>query len=200
MKISHSFYAMLILFLIFFNSLIGAPFITSVTPDVGPSQGGTSVTIIGSGFTGATAVTFGPRLATSFIVNSDTSITAIAPPGVPGNINIQVTTGAGTSPLTFSDLYTYTGDWFAYVTDIATGSVYPIDLATGTIGTPIPTGSGPFFLAITPDGQTAFVSNQNQATVSAIDLATNTVTTNFNAFGPTGIAVTPDGQLLILLT
>jgi hypothetical protein len=63
--------------------------------------GGTPVTITGTGFTGASAVTFGATAATSFTVNSDTSITAVSPPGVPGYptglVTVAVTTPAGTS-------------------------------------------------------------------------------------------------------
>lgn len=48
-----------------------------------PSSGtfGTSVNITGSGFLGATQVKFGSASATSFTVNSDTSITATVPEG-----------------------------------------------------------------------------------------------------------------------
>ncbi|MGH3787961.1 MAG: hypothetical protein ACRDRG_15735 [Pseudonocardiaceae bacterium] len=35
----------------------------------------------------------------------------------------------------------------------------PIDLATNTPGTPIPVGSRPFGVAVTPDGTTAYVDN-----------------------------------------
>lgn len=50
---------------------------------VTPSSGtfGTVVTITGKGFLGATSVKFGGVTATSFTVNSDTSITATAPEG-----------------------------------------------------------------------------------------------------------------------
>ncbi|PPJ35812.1 hypothetical protein C5E45_23665 [Nocardia nova] len=50
--------------------------------DVGPAQGGNSVVITGSGFTGVgpLSVRFGPA-ATNFTVESDTRITTIAPPG-----------------------------------------------------------------------------------------------------------------------
>ena len=59
------------------------PAVTSVSPSAGPTAGGTSVTITGTNFTGATAVQFGTTNATSFTVNSATSITATAPAGSP---------------------------------------------------------------------------------------------------------------------
>ncbi|MEI4884163.1 IPT/TIG domain-containing protein, partial [Klebsiella pneumoniae] len=54
------------------------------------------VVIVGSGFTGATGVTFG-GMAASFVVNSDTSITATAPSSQSAFANIQVTTPTGAS-------------------------------------------------------------------------------------------------------
>lgn len=72
-----------------------APTITSFTPVIG--GGGTSVSITGTNFTGATAVRIGGVLATSFIVNSSTSITAIVGGGGPGSVTVTVTTPGGTA-------------------------------------------------------------------------------------------------------
>ena len=55
------------------------PVIASLDPDHGPAEGGTSVTITGRNFTGATAVRFGANAAT-FTVDSDSQITAVPPP------------------------------------------------------------------------------------------------------------------------
>ena len=51
-----------------------APAITGISPTSGPQAGGTVVTITGSDFTGATAVSFGARAATNVTLNSDTQI------------------------------------------------------------------------------------------------------------------------------
>jgi hypothetical protein len=67
--------------------------ITSFTPTSGPV--GTVVTIIGTGFTGATAVSFNNVAATSFTVNSATQITATVPTGATTG-KIRVTVGGGT--------------------------------------------------------------------------------------------------------
>ena len=73
----------------------------------GPPAGGTSVIITGTGFTGATGVTFGPgNAASTFTVNSTTQITATSPPGS-GTVDVQVTTPAGTSMVQLLDQYTY---------------------------------------------------------------------------------------------
>ena len=58
---------------------LGAPVVSMVFPSAGLVAGGDSVNILGSGFTGATAVSFGGIPAASFIVNGDNSITATTP-------------------------------------------------------------------------------------------------------------------------
>jgi len=82
------------------------PLLESVTPGVGSCGGGTAVTITGTGFTGATGVTFWPTPVKEFTVNSDNSITAISPPGM-GLTSISVTTPGGTTPPTPADQFTY---------------------------------------------------------------------------------------------
>jgi hypothetical protein len=76
-----------------------APFVLEVSPRKGPAAGGTTVTVTGTGFTGATAVRFGERAATSFTVESDRTIKAVSPPygGGSASVNVSVTTPAGTS-------------------------------------------------------------------------------------------------------
>jgi hypothetical protein len=77
-----------------------APTITAVAPATGPSTGATVVTISGTDLEGATAVTFGAAAASSFVVNSESQITAISPAGNPGAAPISVTTVAGTATST----------------------------------------------------------------------------------------------------
>ena len=83
------------------------PTVTGISPTSGPTAGVTSVTITGTGFTGATAVKFGTIAATSFTVNSATSITAISPAGSAGTVDITVTTPGGTSATSSADKFTY---------------------------------------------------------------------------------------------
>jgi PKD repeat protein len=85
-----------------------APAVTSVSPTKGPPAGGTSVTINGSGFAGATKVRFGNAGDASYTVVSATKITAIAPAFTAGQtINIRVTTPSGTSAVVNADRYKY---------------------------------------------------------------------------------------------
>ncbi|MDH6628971.1 hypothetical protein M2271_006806, partial [Streptomyces sp. LBL] len=84
---------------------VPAPSLTGLTPAQGPVSGGTTVTLTGTGFTGATAVSFGGVAATSFTVNSATQITAVTPPHTAGTAAVTVTAPGGTSnALTFTYL------------------------------------------------------------------------------------------------
>ena len=70
------------------------------SPTSGPV--GTSVTISGNSFTGATSVTFGGVAATNFQVISDTKVTAVVPTGaVTGKIAVTTPGGTGVSATNF---------------------------------------------------------------------------------------------------
>jgi Flp pilus assembly protein TadG len=91
------------------------PTVTGITPNTGPSTGGTVVTITGTNF-GApgdvVAVTFQPTAggiglpATNVNVVNSTTITATSPAGN-GSADVIVTTGFGASATSNSDLFTY---------------------------------------------------------------------------------------------
>ena len=72
---------------------VPGPQITSFTPTSAAT--GTTVTINGDNFTGATAVSFGGVAATSFTVVSDNEITAVVGVGASGSVSVT-TIGAGT--------------------------------------------------------------------------------------------------------
>jgi YVTN family beta-propeller protein len=83
-----------------------------------------------------------------------------------------------------------------YVVNQGSASVSVIDTATNTVvGTPIPVGTTPREVAITPDGTRAYVTNSGSASVSVIDTASNSVVGAPIAVGtsPWGVAITPDG-------
>lgn len=71
------------------------PVLTSLDVSSGPAAGGTTVTLTGTGFTGATGVSFSSIPAASFTVNSDTSITAVTPAAVAGTGLPVIVTGPG---------------------------------------------------------------------------------------------------------
>lgn len=189
-------YRLFFLFLVLIStSFVSAALVTDVSPNNGPVAGGNPVSIIGSGFTGATAVQFGTSPALSFTVNSDSLITALAPPHVFGIVNVIVTAPSGTSTVTLADRYVYQGTWTAYVTNQSTGQVTPISIPANVPGTPITVGGDPVDIAITPDGQFAYVTNNTLNRVDVINLLTNTLVTSIPVgTAPIGIAITPDGQ------
>jgi len=101
---------------------VGPPTVSMLSPTTGPSSGGTSVTITGTDFSGASAVDFGSVPASSYTVDSaGTSIKAISPAQAPGIVDVTVTTPSGTSAITNADKFTYTAAT-PVVTKIAPGS------------------------------------------------------------------------------
>lgn len=118
------------------------PTIAALNPANGPITGGTSVTITGTNFTGATAVKFGNVAATSFTVNSATKITAVAP-AVPqsAEVAVTVTTPNGISMASVASTYTYTS---------AVPDIVSIDPTSGHItGGAVVTITGTGFLGTT---------------------------------------------------
>ena len=91
---------------VFTPLVISTPTVVSISPATGTTAGGTSVNVIGSGFTGASAVTFGSTPATSYTVTNDNWIMATAPAGT-GTVDVTVTTSVGISAIVSSDKYTY---------------------------------------------------------------------------------------------
>lgn len=110
-----------------------APTVTDVDPDEGPTSGGTTVAITGTGLAAATAVTFGGTPATSFTPTAG-GLAVVAPEHASGTVILQITLpGADPAPL----LYTYLEDGSDAVVD----GVDPEELPTSG-GTVTVTGSG----------------------------------------------------------
>ncbi len=86
--------------------LSNAPVITAVAPSSGPIDGGTLVTISGSGFVAGATVDFGTEPATVTAQNS-TSITVISPPNAAGTVALTVSNPDG-GAATRSSAFTYT--------------------------------------------------------------------------------------------
>jgi YVTN family beta-propeller protein len=83
----------------------------------------------------------------------------------------------------------------AYVTNSGSGTVTPVNLATGTPGSPIPVGLKPRGIAITPDGKTVYVVNGDSATVTPISTASKMPGVPIRVgLNPLLIAITPDGK------
>jgi hypothetical protein len=170
-----------------------APAVTGVSPTSGPTAGGTSVAVTGTAFTGASSVMFGSTPATSFTVNSDTSITAAAPAGNAGKVDVTVTTAGGASAVNSSDQYTYVpppptvitispgsgpagttvtvnGTNFTGATEVDFGSgnkaSFTVNNST-TLTATAPAGSGTVDVTVITTGGTSAISMADQFTYAA---------------------------------
>jgi hypothetical protein len=86
------------------------PTITSISPASGSIAGGSVVTISGHDLTSASAVKFGAVPASTYTVNSETQITATAPPSSKiTRVDVTATTLAGTSATVGGDRFSYQG-------------------------------------------------------------------------------------------
>jgi len=86
----------------------GPPLITSLDVNNGSTLGGTNVEITGSDFYNIGIVLFGSINASSFTVNSNTSISAVSPPGYIGTVHITLYNPSyKSSSITTDDEFTY---------------------------------------------------------------------------------------------
>ena len=100
-----------------FTYVTPLPTITLVNPNSGVLAGGTAIIITGTNFTGASVVKIGANAATSVVVVSDTSITAVTPAGSAGAQSVAVTTAGGTA--TAPGAFTYTNVSLPSITSVS---------------------------------------------------------------------------------
>ncbi|MCL4846353.1 MAG: IPT/TIG domain-containing protein [Acidobacteria bacterium] len=123
-----------------------APVVTSLSVTLGPTYGGTSVTLTGQNFTANMTVNFGGTPVTSFIFDGATQVRVVTPPRAAGATFVQVSNQFGTST-TAGNAFTYQkatatnvilafGDSITYgvysVLDPTTGSINRVFPASGT--------------------------------------------------------------------
>lgn len=73
----------------------GAPTFSFMSPDSGPTAGGTAVTIFGTGFISGTTVSIGGTPATAVVVVSPTELTAVTPAGSQGLTDVKIVNSNG---------------------------------------------------------------------------------------------------------
>ena len=156
---------------------IPAPTVTSVSPTAGPTSGSTQVTVTGTNFTGVTAVTFG-GVATSFVFNGPTSITATSPAGS-GTVDIRVTTPGGTSATSAADQFTY----------VPAPTVTSISPAAG----PTAGGTSVIITGTNLSGATAVTFGGNAATGVVVNSGTQITATSPAGTGTVDVRVTTVG-------
>jgi hypothetical protein len=86
---------------------VSVPTVASISPVSGPAAGGTTVTVLGSGFTATVTVNFGALAGTNIVVVSPTQLTVSSPTVSTGTVDITVTGPGGTSAIGAPDQYTY---------------------------------------------------------------------------------------------
>ncbi|WP_174990110.1 IPT/TIG domain-containing protein [Pandoraea aquatica] len=160
---------------------VNVPTVSNVSPSSGPTGGGTTVTISGANFVvGSTTVKFGTTTATGVSVSSASSLTAVAPAGTAGTVDITVTTAAGTSATSLSDQFTY----------VAPPSLLNTSPSSGpTAGGTSVTLTGNNFTS----GSTVTIGGTAASSVTFNSATSLTVTTPAHAAGDADIVVTTVG-------
>lgn len=124
----HLFQVFLFPYLMLASLAMGSqPTINTIEPFVGPSEGDNVVIMTGTNFTEDMIINFGSIPAHLTMVLSDTIISAVVPPGVPGTVAINMTRSNESYPSNCP--YTYQGK--AIIPDPS-----PVALFTATIGMP----------------------------------------------------------------
>ena len=157
---------------------VPAPTVSGVAPASGPLSGGTSVVISGTNLSSATTVDFGSTPAT-VTADSATSITATAPAGAVGPVDVTVATAGGTSA-------TSAADQFTYVNPPAVTGVSP---ALG----PVAGGTSVVISGTDLSSATAVDFGSTPATVTADSATSITATAPAGAVGPVDVTVATAG-------
>jgi len=160
---------------------IAPPAITSVSPRLGPTAGGTPVTISGSGFGTTTAtntVTIGTAAAT-VTAASATSLTVTTPAGSAGAAAVVVTNTSDELSVSDADAYTY-------IAPPAITSVSPSSGPTAG-GTPVTISGSGFGTTIATNTVTI---GGTAATVTAASATSLTITTPAGSAGAAAVVVT----------
>ena len=87
---------------LYYNDVV----VSEIEPASGPATGGTPVTIKGRGFTDDTKLLFGEQLAINTEVVDDSTILALTPTGMPGEVDVFVSNPVGLARLKKGFLYT----------------------------------------------------------------------------------------------
>ena len=165
----------------FTYTLNSTPAVTSLDTSSGTTASSTTVTIDGNS-SAAFNVMFGSTPASSFTVNSDTSITAVAPPQAVGTVDMTVCTYSGTSQTSSNDQFTYSAAAAPVVTSVspATGSTAGTTLVTIT-GTDFAGATGVLFgsvpatdFSVDATGTQITVTAPAQAAASNLDVHIST--------------------------
>jgi hypothetical protein len=145
------------------TTVLGVPVVSKVAPAKGPASGGTVVKITGSGFTQISSVSFGGQSA-PFTVISPSKITATAPAGAAGTVEVTVTNPAGTSAPSTADHFKY----MPTVTSVKPGSGSKAGGTSVTVtGAGFALGSGTVFKFGSPKATAVNCSSSTTCTMTS---------------------------------
>ncbi len=175
-----------------------APTVTAVSPNSGSALGGTPVTITGTKLTGATGVNFGTVAATNVKVVSDTSVTATAPAGTAGAVDVTVITPGGPSATSSADLFTYDGvatggTTYAYASTLGTTGTAKPDNAHFSLPAPgtVDTTNNHLLIADTANDRVQILDSGTLAYIATIGTSGAPGTDNAHLNGPLGVGFDP---------
>ncbi|MBI4495059.1 MAG: IPT/TIG domain-containing protein [Chloroflexi bacterium] len=171
------------------------PTVTALSqPPVGPTSGGTRVTITGYGFAGATAVHFGSLAAQSFQVVSDTQVIATSPAQGAGTVDMAVATPYGTSAASAADQFTYqaSGPFVGASIEPSSTTVVPGATATVALQATLPGGLnlGVWTVDVSYDPAILAVADCTSSTGSLCNTAFGASTVRVTGASATGLAGT----------
>lgn len=166
-------------------TLQNLPVVNTVSPEQGPIPGGTQVEITGTNLSGAEAVDFGSTAATSLTLNNSDSITATAPAGSVGYVDVTVQTAVGTSA-------SGGGDGFIYTAPAAFHPLTPTRIEDTRPGSDLPGSneapSGGQVLSVQVTGEGGVPTSGVSGVVVNVTVTAPTATSLVSVF-PTGLAV-----------
>jgi hypothetical protein len=153
-----------------------APTVTGVSPNNGPTGGGTAVTITGTNFAAGAAVTIGSAAATNVVVVSSTSITATTPAHSSGAVTVTVTVSSQSGSLS---------NGFSYNAPVTVSFVQG---AYATPQAPLATVSVTFAGAQTAGDLNVVVIGWNDSTAAVSSVTDSKGNVYTPAVGPTSIS------------
>lgn len=173
-------------------TLGNAPTVTSILPARGPTSGGTVALIQGTNFAQGIRVLFGATPATRVTVMSDTRLSAMAPAGAPGTVDLTVVNADGQSAQLLN-AFTYV-DPSQLGTAPTLASITPSSgLATGGTQTVL-TGTG------FQTGMLVFFGGYSASAAATQNAGIATATSPAGPSGRVDVAITnPDGQSSLLV-
>ena len=189
------------------------PTVYAISPASGTTAGGVTITIVGTGFTGARGVTIGGATATGITVTNDAEITAITPANAVGSANVLILTPNGTATGTYTyvtqtpivtaistssgttlggTVVTITGSGFTDLTNVmfgtsaATSYTFYSDSSISATSPNEAIGTVDITV-VTPSGTSA-VSTADEFTYTAATTSVPTVTSISPIYGPVSVA------------